>query len=73
MLRARITRETSSAIEFGQTKLEVLTCAHRTLRGPTYLAVIAEELSHWHDADTSSNPACHGGTWCGRCGPEFGR
>jgi hypothetical protein len=57
MLRARITRETATALEFGQTKLEVVTCAHRTLRGPTYVAVIAEELAHWHDSDTSSNPA----------------
>ncbi len=36
--------------------VEVRASDFRTLRGPTYIAVIADEVAFWHSGDASANP-----------------
>ncbi len=57
LIRAKVRNETASAIDFGRTRLEVMSANARTLRGYSCCAVICDEIAHWYDDETSSNPA----------------
>ncbi len=56
MLAALVTRRTAHTIELSHTVvIEVHTCSHRTTRGYSFAAVIADELAFWRD-ETSVSP-----------------
>lgn len=56
MLRQLVVRRTASAIELqGRVVIEVATCSHRTTRGYSFAAVIADECAFWRD-ERSANP-----------------
>jgi hypothetical protein len=57
ILRQLIANRTADALELtnGNT-IEVRSASFRRLRGPTYLAVIADEAAYWHDDQYSANP-----------------
>lgn len=49
MLRRMIVRENSEAMEFdNRAVIEITTASHRSVRGYTLAAVIADELAFWH-------------------------
>jgi hypothetical protein len=56
MLRQLVLRRTASAVELqGRVVIEVATCSHRTTRGYSFAAVIADECAFWRD-ESSANP-----------------
>jgi len=57
MIRAQVRRETATVLDFGRTRVEVMSAHHRTLRGYSACAVVADEIAHWIDDDGASNPA----------------
>jgi hypothetical protein len=49
MLRRMVTRENSEQIEFdNRAVIEITTASHRSVRGYTLAAVIADEIAFWH-------------------------
>ena len=55
-LAALVERQTLSTNELrGDVVIEVATCSHRTARGYSFAAVIADELAFWRD-ETSASP-----------------
>jgi hypothetical protein len=57
MLKKMIESERSDSIDLNNSvSIEVKTCSYRSSRGPSYAAIIADEIAFWRD-DTSSNPA----------------
>jgi hypothetical protein len=58
ILRQMVRRTTADTIELtNKLSIEVRWANWRRLRGPTYCAVLADELAFWIDNETSSNPA----------------
>jgi hypothetical protein len=58
MLAAMVERRDAESIDLSnRVTIEVGTCSFRTIRGYTVCAAIAEEVSFWHDDDSSANPA----------------
>ena len=56
-LRGLIQNRTQDTIELAnRVNIEVRPCNHKTLRGPTYICIIADEVAHWHTAIDLSNP-----------------
>jgi hypothetical protein len=56
MLSALVSRRSSDAIELtGNVSVEVRAASFRRLRGPTYIAVIADECAFWYSDEFSSN------------------
>jgi hypothetical protein len=56
MLARLVVRRTAGAIELrGRVVIEVATCSHRTTRGYSFAAVIADECAFWR-SDTSASP-----------------
>lgn len=57
VLKSRFVRRTSDTIELtNNITVEVRPASARTLRGPTYIGIIADELAHWHTDDYYVNP-----------------
>jgi hypothetical protein len=57
ILRQLIASRTSDALELiDGTTIEVRAASFRRLRGPTYIAVIADEVAFWLGIETSANP-----------------
>jgi hypothetical protein len=57
ILRQLIANRTSEALELtNRITIEVRAANFRRLRGPTYIAVIADESGFWLNSETSSNP-----------------
>jgi len=58
MLRRLIVRETSEEIELSNgVVIAIMTASFRSVRSYTALAVIADEIAYWMDAETGANPA----------------
>jgi hypothetical protein len=56
-LRGLIQNRTQDTIELAnRVNIEVRPCNHKTLRGPTYICIIADEVAHWHTAIDLANP-----------------
>ena len=56
MMRQLMASKTADSITLrNRVKIEVRAASFRTLRGPTYIAVIADEAAFWH-SDNSANP-----------------
>jgi hypothetical protein len=56
-LSSMIFNRTADAIELSNgIAIEVRPASFRTLRGPTYIAVIADEIAFWHTAVDYANP-----------------
>jgi hypothetical protein len=48
-LRGLVRNRTADIIELSnRISIEVRPCNYKTLRGPTYIAVVADELAHWY-------------------------
>jgi hypothetical protein len=57
ILRQLIASRTSDALELNNgISLEVRPASFRKLRGPTYVAVIADELAYWYTESSYANP-----------------
>jgi hypothetical protein len=58
MLKRMIIRETSEEIELSNgVVIAIMTASFRSVRSYTALAVIADEVAYWMDAETGANPA----------------
>src|SRR6516162_1920924 len=56
-LRGLIQNRTQDTIELAnRVNIEVRPCNHRTLRGPTYVCIVADEVAHWHTSIDLANP-----------------
>ena len=56
-LPSMIVRRTAEAIDLSNgISIEARPASYRTLRGPTYIAVIADELAHWFTSVDYANP-----------------
>jgi hypothetical protein len=55
LLRQLITNRTADTLELGDLAIEVRAASFRRLRGPTYIAIIADEAAFW-PTDDSANP-----------------
>jgi hypothetical protein len=56
-LRGLIRNRTADIIELSNCiSIEVRPCNYKTLRGPTYIAVVADELAHWYTSVDFANP-----------------
>jgi hypothetical protein len=57
MLAKMVEAERAESIDLAnQVTLQVMTCSYRSIRGPSYAAVIADEIAFWAD-DSTANPA----------------
>ncbi|MDP3181268.1 MAG: hypothetical protein Q8M54_00440 [Desulfobaccales bacterium] len=58
MLRKLVEAERAESIDLkGRVSIEVKTCSYRSIRGPSYAAVIADEIGFWRSEVDSANPA----------------
>jgi len=58
MLSAMIERRDADSIDLtNRVTIEITTSSYRTTRGYTVCAAVAEEVSFWHDDESSRNPA----------------
>ena len=58
LLKDRVIRETAESFELkGNIIIEVQTCSFKALRGYTYVACLADEMSSWESGPTSANPS----------------
>jgi len=56
-LRSRIVNVTADAVELvDNISIEVRPCNYKTLRGPTYICVVADEIAHWFTSVDFANP-----------------
>jgi len=56
-LRGLIQNRTQDTIELAnRVNIEVRPCNHRTLRGPTYVCIVADEVAHWYTSVDFANP-----------------
>jgi hypothetical protein len=55
LLRQLITNRTADTLELGDVAIEVRAASFRRLRGPTYIAIVADEAAFWPTED-STNP-----------------
>lgn len=57
MLNKLIVAERAESVDLANgVTISVMTCSYRSIRGPSYAAVICDEIAFWHDA-LSANPA----------------
>ena len=57
VLAAMVEKATDQGFRLrNQVDIEILTADHRSSRGRTYLAIIADEIAYWPSSDTSANP-----------------
>jgi hypothetical protein len=56
-LRSMITNKTADTIELdNHCSIEVRPCSYRTLRGPTYISVVCDEVAFWFTDANFANP-----------------
>jgi hypothetical protein len=55
ILKQTVVNRTADAIELRDASIEVMAASFRRLRGPTYIAVIADEAAFWYSDEFSAN------------------
>ena len=75
MLRQLILNRSSDALELtNNIAIEVRAAAFRRLRGPTYIAVVADEAAYWFTEERYANPTSRFWLRCAqRCSPLMDR